>query len=507
MGTYASAKSDVLAVVAEVTAGTPVDPGAATEYVALQPDFNMTPNFQQLQNEEIRASIGQAQVIQGLESPEGSMSHYLKHSGTEGTTPEYDLLLKSLFGATTANGTQRLLTSSSTVSLLKLASGGSDFARGFAVLLKDGTNNYQIRNCLSMSTNDMTLAFNLAVAPATGLGLGKCVNFSPANTGHPSLTVHRWRGSGQSYDAMAGALVDQMTINGEAGNFLKASFSFKGTKYFFNPIRIAAADIKLDFTDSTPTTLAATITAKLYRDPHELAQAIQDAMNAVGSVDTYTVTYMNNDATYFGKFKIASSGSVFTMTWNTGANTANSVGDKIGFSLASNDTGALTYYSDTVVSWASPYTASFDSSDPIATKNFEVMLGSSTDYACFCAQSVNIVVTNTVTDVLCICAESGVDQKRVTGRQVKVTLTALLDKHEADKFKRFRSNAATAFAFNFGTKSGGNWVAGTCGNVYIPTCTVSGFKMTEYDTMIGVEIELTGYVDSSGNGEVYLNFL
>ena len=47
-----------------------------------------------------------------------------------------------------------------------------------------------------------------------------------------------------------------------------------------------------------------TYTAKIYKDPHELAQAIQDAMNAV-SAETYTVVYSNTD----GKYTIATSTS------------------------------------------------------------------------------------------------------------------------------------------------------------------------------------------------------
>lgn len=507
MATYGSSKSTVLAVCAEVTAGTPVDPTAGTEYLAVQPDLQMSPNFEVLSNDEIRSSIGESKGIQGLESPEGSLSHYMKHSGTEGTTPEFDLLLKSLMGSTSANGTQRLTAAACTTTLIKMAAGGSDMARGKAFLIKDGTNGYAIRNVLSMATNDATIAFALTAAPAAGVGLGKCVNFAPANEGHPSLTFHRYGSNGLVYDAISGALVDNFSMSVQAGQMINSNFGFKGTKYFFNPIRITSSDIKLDFTDSTPGTFAATITAKLYRDPHELAQAIQDAMNAVGAVDTYTVTYMNNDPVYFGKFKITSSGTVFTMTWNTGVNTANSVGDKIGFSLASNDTGALTYYSDSVLSWASPYTPSYDSTDPIAAKYLEILLGASSDSLCFCAQSVQIQIQNVATDVKCICAESGVDSKKITKRTVTVTISALLDKHEADRFRRFRANSDTAFAFNFGTRSGGNWEAGKCGNVYIPSCSVVSYNLTELDDLIAAEIQLKGFVDSSGNGEVYFNFL
>lgn len=505
MSTYGSTKSSVLSVIKETTAGTPLDPTAATDYVSMQPDFQFSPNFGQLESAEIRSSIGVAKIIQGIEEPSGSMSHYLKHSGTEGTAPETGDLLESVFGTTSANGTQRTTTSGSSVSAVILGAGGSDFARGKAILVKDGTNGYSIRPVLSVSSNTLTLGFNLATAPATGIGVGKCVNYSPANSGHPSLSIHAYRGNGQMHDAVSGALVNAFHITAQAGQFINTNFAFKGIKYFFNPIRVASTDTKLDFTNGT--VYAATITAGLYRDPHELAQAIQDAMNAVGSVDTYTVTYMNNDATYAGKFKIASSGSSFTIKWNTGTNTANSIGDIIGFSLAADSSAALTYYSATAQSYASPYTPTFDSSDPLVAKNNEVMLGDSTDYICFCAQSISFALDNVVTDVSCICAETGIDSTKITSRKVTVQLSALLDKHDVDKFKRYRANSDTAFAFNFGVKSGGNWVAGKCGNLYIPTCTVADYTLTDLDTVIGVNMTLQAFVDSSGNGEVYLNFL
>lgn len=506
MATYGSSKSSVLGIKKETVAGTPVDPAATTDFVALQPDFVLAPNFEQLENAEIRASIGIAKTIQGLEQPEGSFSHYLKHSGVEGTAPEIGDLLESAFGSTSSNGTERTTAAASTTSLIKLAAGGSDFARGKAMLIKDGTNGYSLRPVLSVATNDVTLGFRVATAPSSGVTVGKCVNYAPANSGHPSLSLHAYRANGQAYELLAGALVNNFSFQANAGEFINANFSVQGTKYYFNPLRVAAADQYLDFYDGSAD-YNVSVTAQVYRDPHELAQAIEDAMNATASADTFTVEYMDNDATYAGKFKIASNGATLSLKWNTGTNTANTIGDLLGFSVAADDTGALTYYSDNAQSWAADYTPAYDSADPLAAKNNEILLGGSDDYLCFCAQSIQFTLENTATDVLCICAESGVDQKKTTGRRVTVQIAALLDKHDADQFRRFRANSDTAFAFNFGTKSGGNWVAGTCGVLYIPTCTISSFELVDLDTLVGLNLTLTGFVDSSGNGEVYLNFL
>jgi hypothetical protein len=510
MSVYGSTKSSALSIVKEVTAGTLVDPAGVTDYVTLQPDITLTPNFNLLTNAEIRASIGPAKSIQGLESPQGSFSHYLKHSGTEGTAPEMKNLLEAAFGSTSTNGTQRLTTSSSTASLIKLASGGSDFARGKAILIKDGTNGYSIRPVMSVSTNDLTLGFNVATAPATGIGVGKCINFTPANSGHPSLAIHDYRGNGQVYQAMAGARVSKFSFQAKAGDFINANFAFGGTKFYFNPIRITSSTKYLDFLAGS-TDYNVSVAVQVYRDPHELAQAIQDAMNAAGAADVFTVAYQDNDAansgTHAGMFKLSSNGTTFSIKFNSGSNTANSIASKIGFSTASDKTGALFYYSTSVLSWASPYTPSLDSADPLAAKNNEIMFGDAADYACFCAQEVQFSLDNTLTDVGCICAESGIDQKLITARKVSVQVTALLDKHDAQRFKRYRSNSSVQFAFNFGVKSGGNWVAGQCGNLFMPTATISKFELTDLDSLVGLQMTLDAYVDSSGNGEVYLNFL
>lgn len=505
MATLGSSKASVLAVMPEVTEGTPVAPGATTDFLALQPDASLKPSFDVLSNEELRSSIGKAKGILGFERPEMSFSHYLKHSGVEGTAPEYNELLQAVFGSETANGTQRTTTTGSTTSVCKLGAGGTDFSRGFAVLIKDGTNGYSIRPVHSVATNDLTLGFNVANAPASGIGVGKCVNYTPANSAHQSLTAWMYRANGQAVEMIAGAKVTEFGFSASAGELINANFNMVGTKYYFNPITIGATDTKLDFTDDDGT-FAATITAKVYRTPHELATAITDAMNTANSGETHTCTY--SDTT--GKFTIVSTGTVLSLLWNTGGNAANTIGDKIGFSTAADDTGtaaATGYTSDNAQTYGASYTPAYDSSDPVAAKYHEVLLGDSTDTTCFEAASISFSMAMERSEVKSICAESGVNSILLTGREVTITISGLLDKYHAGEMNRFANNTATRFAYNFGTKSGGNWVAGTCGNLYIPTCTVTSFALTDLDSVVGVEIELKAYVDSSGNGEVYLNFL
>lgn len=498
-------RDSVLAVVPETTEGVPVIPGGATAFTALQDDFDMSPEFESLSNAELKSSIAPGKPITGAESPTVTFSHYLRHSGVEGTAPDFNDLLKAAWGTETANSTQRTLTSGSTQTVLALGAGGSDFSRGFAVLVKDGTNGYSIRAVHSVSSNNLTLGFPVTTAPATGIGVGKCVNYSPANSAHQALSLWHYLGNGGAVQLMAGSKVTQVAYDLSAGQFATGTYDLEGNSYYFDPINITATDTKLDFTDDDGT-FAATITAKTYKDPHDLASALTDAMNTANSGETHTVTYSNTT----GKFTIISTGSVLSLLWNTGTNTANTVGDKIGFSTAADSTGtaaATGYTSATAVSYASPYTPTFDTSDPLIVKNNEIMLNDGTLSTCIVASSAKFTLANTNRRISSICAESGFAGSVFNKREVTVDITAQLEKYDVSRFKAYRSNDNVRFQFSFGVKTGGNWVAGKSGCIYVPTATISVCDVNDDDGLASLTLQLKAYADDSGNGEAYLNFL
>ena len=67
-------RNSALAVKVETTEGTPVVPAAGSDYVALQDDFSMSPAFEVLDNAELKASLGKAKSVLGLEQPSASTS-------------------------------------------------------------------------------------------------------------------------------------------------------------------------------------------------------------------------------------------------------------------------------------------------------------------------------------------------------------------------------------------------------------------------------------------------
>lgn len=501
-------RSTVVALMKETTEGTPVPPGASTDYVAIQDDFKMTPSFDVLTNAELKSSIGKSQPILGAEHPSASFSHYLRSSGVAGQAPNYGKLLESLCGAVAVAATERSTTTGSTVTVIKVPSGqGADFQRGQALLLKDGVNGYRIRALESVSGDDMTPMFALptGMAPASGVALGKAVLYKPANSGHPTLTVWQYIGNSGATQMMAGGRVTSGSFDVSTGDLINASYTIDGVSFYFDPINILAADTKLDFTDDDGT-FAATIAAKMYKDPYELAAALTTAMAGANPNQTPSVTYDSKT----GKFTIKTTGTLLSLLWNTGSNASNTVGDKIGFSTAADNTGtgATTGYTGgSAISFVAPQTASFDAANPLAAKDNEVMIGDTTDYLCFNASSVKMDWTNTRAEIKSVCAQSGISGSIISEREVKFSITAILDKYDADKWNRFKNGSNTKFQYSFGSKSGGNWIAGFCGCLASPTAVIDSFEVADQDGLAVLNLELTAYVDAAGDGEAYINTL
>jgi hypothetical protein len=502
-----SNKKSVLAIVEESTEGTPVFPSAATDYTALQDGFDLEPSFNELDNAELTGSIGRAKTILGSEDPTASVSHYIRHSGVEGTEPDYGKMFHSLLGDKKVVATERDTVAGSTAgtdtvrgTLVVDAGEGAEYERGQAVLVKDATNGFNIRNVFDVSTDTLNLGQNLAVAPGVGVDLGRAVLYKPANENHPTHTYHLYRANGGALESIAGGRVTEGSIEANAGEFVNGSFSIGGVEYLFNPLEITATNKFVDFNDGGGE-LNAQVAEKTYKDPHELAAAVQVAMDGL-TADTITVEYQDSD----GKFKISSDGGTLSLLWDSGANTANTMGGTLAFDVSADDTGATDYTSDNEIALASPQTPNYDNAQPLVAKNNEVMIGDFNDIDCFEASSVTHTITGTKSDLPDICAVSGKSGSIISEREVEVEVAALLNKFDADKFKRFRKGDNIQYTYNFGEKSGGNWVAGKSVNVYMPTATISSYKLEDADGLVQLSMTLKGYVDE-GQGEFYINFL
>lgn len=494
-------RASIFAVKKETTEGTYAPPVAGSEFIPLRPGNTITFEPELLESDELLNDIGASKSSVGKEAVSGSHSAYLKHSGVEGVEPETGIFYESLFGSKSVAATEYDTVSSSTVSLLKVNTGeGSSYAVGEAVLVKDATNGYSIRNISGISGDDLLLNFNLAVAPNSGINLGKAVLYSPVAQGHPSFSSTKYLGNGHAIEVSAGNQTSEMSITADANGFGEVEFSYSGTKYFYNPITITASSKYIDITDDNGT-IAASVPEKIYKSAIELASALEAAINDV-SLETFTVVYSN----VTGKFTIASSTSaVVSLLWNTGTNAANSIGTKLGFSVAADDTGATSYTSDNAQVLTAALTPSYDAAENIIIKGAQLFVGGQSDNVCICAQSVSITVSKELEDEDCICEETGVASKIPVSRSIEMQVTATLNKYDAALLDALIQNKSVSAMFNAGPKVGGNYVAGKCFNFYMQTATVSNYTTTG-DSFIQAEFTLKGYVTSSTK-DGFLNFI
>lgn len=491
-------KASVFAVTEEASSGVYVEPSVGAEFLPLRPGNEVAYEPEELKSDELLNDIGAAKSFVGKEKVSGKHSIYLKHSGVEGQAPQTSVLYESILGDKYVDSTERTASASSTTTVVKVSS-GANFRQGQALLIKK-PNGYKIANIASISGNDLNLNFAIDSAPAAGVGLGKSIVFLPVADGHPTFSTTKYLGNGFAKEVSAGNTVTEAAFKLDAGTFGEVSFSFEGTKYYFNPIKITASNKYVDFTDASGT-FAISVEEKIYKTPVELADAIAVALNASASTKTYTVSFSSID----GKFTIASSDAVtLSLLFSTGTNAANSICTKIGYT-ATDKTGSLSYVSQNAQSYASGVTPVYDSGDSIIVKGSELFIGNQSDNICFCAQSVALTISKTVEDVDCICEESGVLEKIPTAREASMEVTAVLKKHDVALLDALLKNSGISAMFNAGPKSGGNWIPGKCFNAYLQKCTVSKYT-TSGDSFIQVNLTLKGYVTTTEK-DVYINFV
>jgi len=220
------------------------------------------------------------------------------------------------------------------------------------------------------------------------------------------------------------------------------------------------------------------------------------------TTDNITVTY--SDTT--GKFTIASDGVTLSLLWNTGTNTATTIGSDLGFTVSADDTGATSYTSDSAISFDPPATPSYDSTDAIVVKNAQLLIGDFDDTTCRVASNVSFSISTPKTDILSVCSESGIDSSVINSREATLSATIAVSVYESTLFDKFINNNEVAVMMNAGVKSSGNWTAGKCINIYMPNATITALPIANQDGYVVYNLEATAFVDSS-NKDVHINFL
>lgn len=493
-----NARASVLAICEETTKGTLVPVTSAVQFIPLRPGFTLERAVEELANEELRAGIGEVRSVQGKETVTGEFAAYLKHSGVEGQAPETSILWESALGEKTVNAVEIGTAGGSTTKILNVAD-GSQFYVGQALLIKDATNGFSIRNIDSINVNALTLNFPVTVAPAASVNLGKAITYAPLADGFKGFSAWNYVGNGHSLVVNSGNETLDVSLEFTPNEFANATFSFEGSNYRFNPIIVGATNKFIDFTDDTGT-FAISVPERVYNNPAELAEAITTAF-AAATVETITCSYSNET----GKFTISTTTStILSLLWLTGANTANTIGTTIGFDVSADDTLATSYVGDNAQVLTSAFTPSYDAANPLVVKDVEFYIGDDNTMMCRCATSATITITKATEDVDCICEETGTKGKIATQRTVTIEAEIILDKHDVSLFKALKDSSELKVMLNLGEKTGGNYKAGTCFNFFVPNAGVTAFS-TAGENFVVANVTVKGFVD--GNRECFVNFV
>ena len=493
---------------------------AGSQFVKLREGFSFDGAVESLDSNELTGGdIGMSKSFVSKEVPTGSLPKYLKGSGFEGVAPDYSVLIKSAMGSQVINSTEYQTTGVSvagdalTQASLTMGSDEEDnFVVGQAVLIKDGVSGYSIRNVESVDSagGKLALNYNLSAAPATATKLGKAIAFK-GSSDHKTFSAHRYQAKdGSAFkNAMAGCRTTSMSFEYPALGFASGTFEFAGTKFFYNHIRIDATNKFIDFTDDVAGDRLATLEEKVYGNAHELAREISSKMTAAsvgGGNDTITCIY--SDVT--GKFTISSNGSAFGIKWKTGSkgadNTDTHAGTILGFSDATDLTGAVSYTGVNAQTYSSSLTPVYDEADNLVVKGSELMIGGFDQNFCRKATTLSFSISTPKTDALSICAENGIDSSVTLSREATFSATLLLQEHEVGLFDKFVNNTTTQLMFNTGTKSANNWEAGKCMNIYMANASITAHPIADSDGYQVVNVEAKAFVTSS-KSDVYINFL
>jgi len=505
-------RSSVAAIIPESVEGTLEDLTAGGEYIPLRDGFAVTNELETLDSDELINDIGKSKGAVVGQNPKISHPFYVKHSGVEGTAPETAPIYKSCLGAQVDNATEYDTVAGSTVDKINVDTGeGVNFPEGMAVLVKNATDGYEVRNIDSVVTDALALAFNLANAPASGVDLGKCIAFSPASTGHPVFSYYRNQASTSSAfrEAISGLRTTNMAFEFPAKGFATCTADAEGLKYYFNFLKVTALNKYIDITDDSGT-ITVTLTEKVYKTPQELESEITTKATAasVGSGDdVITCVYSN----ITGKFSLSSDGSTFSLLWKTGTHGADgtdtSAAALLGYADAADDTGSTSYPSDTAQTYEADYTPIYDVADKIVLKNAEWLIGGATSVTCKPASTVTLALGTPKTDVNSICAENGKAETLTLEREVTLTGNVILSKYDAELFDTAINNTTTKSMFNAGPKdASGNWIPGNVFNMFMQSATITSTPIQDENGYTIIALEAKGHI-TSGTKDIFINFL
>ena len=522
MSNLIAQRRSVAALVLKNFEGMLEKPTKGEQFLAIQPDFALNPNFTTTENVELKDDIMSGKNIVTGEAPTGTMSHYLVGSGTAGKAPEYGAFLQASFGGYRSLSAEQTLVAGSTVGVLKLSTAGAAmFKKGDAALIKDTVNGWSVRPVQSVSGTDVTLGFNLEKAPGTGVKVGRFLTYFPISDNLPVFDIWHYIGGGESgVENVQDCRVTSISMAANAKDLINASFSFEGTAYRFNEnytenFTLFSYNNKFYIrktANGEPITV--TLEAKSYADGDALAAEIQAKTRTQASISSFTAVFaakkftFDATAAFLPDFSLGSEAPEGNMA----------LGDILGFSKESQagktpDATAKTSVNDAKMyrNYGHGLTEVYDDTDPIIARGQQVFIGDATDNICIDSSSVTIAVNTPKALITSICEESGNYRSLINSRSATISVSAHLEDDDRRFFDRFQKGTTTNFAFVAGKKTSEKgklqWKPGETFVFYGSPASITNWAITGSNDVYMLDLELTCYSSGDGKGSIFLSFV
>lgn len=256
-----------LAIEEETTDGTYVAPAGASSFLqTLSDGLEITPSKELLERSVYAGTIGKVTPRTGMKSVAGSIPVECRPFSTEGSSPEFDKLIKSALGTSRAAATTTTTKSSgNTATVLQIEDADiSKFAVGDIILVKQ-SGAYHVSPITAISTGSGTATITLLVAHPSGdhtdsVVISKFKTYTVAESGHKSLSITKYVDSAITEKAI-GCKITSMSLEGfSTGQIPSFNFGFEGLTFD----RLVGAP---SYTPSYDTALPPiALGAKLYQD-------------------------------------------------------------------------------------------------------------------------------------------------------------------------------------------------------------------------------------------------
>ena len=507
-------RRSTVAVVPKTQEGPLTKPTAGSQFVTIQSDFAITPNFETTENTEIKDDIMMGKTIITGEAPTGTFSHYFKGSGIAGKVPEHSPFIQSSFGGYRTLANEQTLVAGSTTSVLKFnpASHGL-IKKGDALLIKDDANGWEIRPVSSVDEGDITLGYNLKKAPASGVKLGVFYTYYPISDNIPVYDLWHYIGGGESgVENVQNCRTTNMTISATAKDLINTNFTFEGTGYRFNEDYTASLEIgSYNNQFGVRKTVSGAFTQVTLANGSytgtELAAEIQTKWRATSGYTGAKVSYSTNqfDFEYTSDYVLnftpqqAAPDKKFTLAQTLGfppAETTRTAGEK----ASTLDVSFTRDYGHSLMEV-------YDQTDPVVARDQLIFVGDASNNRCIETSSATFTIGTPKSLITSICTESGNYRTVINQRTATLTVSAILEDDDRRFFSDFKQGDTTHFAFVGGKKENGRWKAGESFSIYGSPASITSFSITNADNVYMLDLEFTCYSEGDDRGSIFCSFV